>query len=325
MSRADSVGLAKQASLGTKQTTMEYFVPVESADISLNRETQEVEETVGHRFPTDMDYGTEFWEASLTGKARASSLPRLLSCYFGAPTTSATAEASAKSHAFDPVAASALVPHSMLLNRTDPATAITDLVWDAYGNSITLAVGVNDFLSFEGSLIGISNDDARPEPTVTLDTSPRFNFDEFTAYITVNGGAEAEFPLSSFSLTYSNNFETDNYVLGQRTLYALNEGNATAEVSFTVKGADMDDHYRRALIATPDNVKIRLVAEGSVIGTGVPYTLETTVYRCHYISAPANISASDRLTGIEVTARAAYSASDSKFVDVTVINTVASY
>lgn len=324
MSRVDSVGLAKQASVGTKQVTMEYYVPVESADVGLSRETMEVEETVGHRFPTDIDYGTEFWEASLSGKARASSLVRLLSMYFGAPTTSATAHAGAKQHLFNPVSAVSLVPHSVLFNRTDPSTAITDLVYDAYGNTLNLGVAVNDFVSFEAGIVGISNDDARPEPTVTLDTSPRFNFDECTAYISVNGGGETEIPLSDFSLSYNNNFETDNFVLGQRTLYALNEGNATADVTFTVKG-DMDDHYRRALLATPDAVKLRLIAEGAVIGTAVPYTFEITVYRCAYISAPAAISAADRLTGIEVSARAAYSSSDSKFVDVKVINTVTSY
>lgn len=324
MSRVDSVGMAKQAAFGTKQTTMEYFVPVESADPNLNRETMEVEETVGHRFPTDIDYGTEFWEASMSGKARLSSLPRMLSGFMGAPTTSATAEATAKQHLFNPVAASSIVPHSILFNRSDPSTAITDLLWDAYGNSLSLGVAVNEFLNFEATYVGKSNDDARPEPTVTLDTSPRVNFDEVTAFISVNGAAEVAAPLSSFSLNYSNNFETDNFVLGARTLYALNEGNASADVSFTVKDT-LSTHYRRALLADPANVKIRLLGTGALIGTGISYVFEVTVYRCHYLTAPAAISAAERLTGIEVSARAAYDTTASKFVDVRVINTVASY
>ena len=58
MARSDSVGLAKQTALGTKQTTMEFFVPVESAEISNNVETLEAEETIGTRFPTGVDYGS---------------------------------------------------------------------------------------------------------------------------------------------------------------------------------------------------------------------------------------------------------------------------
>ena len=58
MARSDSVGLAKQTALGTKQTTMEFFVPVESADVSNAVETLEAEETIGNRFPSGIDYGS---------------------------------------------------------------------------------------------------------------------------------------------------------------------------------------------------------------------------------------------------------------------------
>jgi hypothetical protein len=324
MSRVDSVGIAKQATAGTAQTTMEYFVPVESAEVAFNRETMEVEETVGHRFPTDIDYGTQFFEGTMSGRARAGSFPRVISAFLGAPTTS-TVVAGAYQHLFDPAAANkAPVRHSILFNRTDPDPAITDLVYDAFGNSLTVSVGVNEFLGFEAGFVGISNNDTRPEPTVTLDTTPRFSFDEFVAYITIGTGSETAIPISGFSLTYSNNFETDNFVLGQRTLYTLNEGNANAEVSFTPKTA-LATHYRRALLSDPENVKIRLVATGAMVTGSTPYSFEVTVPRMHYLSAPAPISAADRLTGIDVTARAAYNPSTSKFVEARVVNGVATY
>lgn len=79
------------------------------------------------------------------------------------------------------------------MNRTDPVNgAITDLVYDALGNELTIGVEANGFASYEASLLGLNNDNARPEPTVTLDTSTRFTFDTAKVYISVNGGAEEE-------------------------------------------------------------------------------------------------------------------------------------
>lgn len=323
MSRVDSVGLAKQAAAGSKQTTMEYYVPVETATFNSNHETESVEESVGHRFPTDIDMGTEYFTVGMTGKARAGSFPRVLSGYFGAPTTTAPT-AGVKLHTFDPATATSTVPHSILVTRKDPATPIVDLPYDAYGNTLSMSVGVNDWLSFDSSWVAISNDDSQSAPSVTLDSTPRFNFDECKAYITVNGGSETEVAVSGWSMNYSNNYATDNFVLGQRSLYSLTEGNATAEFTFTVK-EDLDGHYRRALLASPDNVKLRLTAIGSVISGAYNYQFEAIAYKLNYLSAPANVSAADTLTGVEVTARAAYDTGSSKFVTVSVQNTVTAY
>lgn len=320
--RSDSVGIAKQTVVGTKVTTPEYYVPVESATFESNHEIQTVEESVGHRFPTDMDVGTEFFGVTMAGKARAGSFPRILSGFLGAPTTS-TPGTGVKLHTFTPVSA-APVPHSLKVSRVDPSTPIIDLAYDAYGNQLTTSVAVNDWLSFDANWVAAANDDTQTAPTVTLDTTPRFNFDECKAYISVNGGSESEVKVANWSMTYSNNFETDNFVLGQRNLYALNSGNASAEFSFTIKEA-LNTHYRRALMATPDNIKLRLTATGSIIASALPFQFEVIAYKLNYLSAPAAVSATDRLTGIEVTARAAYDTSTSKFVEVSVQNAVTSY
>lgn len=329
--RSDSVGLAKQVALGTKQTTMEFFVPVESADISFNRETLEVEETSGLRFPSGIDYGTGYWEVGLSGAARAASLPRMLSAFMGAPTTSTPdvgAAPSGRNHAFNPVTGS-LVPHSILLNRTDPSAAITDLVFDSLGNQLTLSVAANGFLMFDAGFAGRDNDDARPEPSVTSDASTRWAFDQCHAYLTVDGGSEIEIPLASWSMQYNNNIDTSQVVLGQRTLYTIAEGNADASFSFAprdkVSTATLASHYRRALAADPAKNKLRLVATGATIGGAVAYKVEVTGWNLEYLTAPANINAADRLSMIEVNARAAYDTASSKFVTVDVVNTTASY
>ena len=72
MSRIDFVGLARQAGgKGDMEATMEYFVPVETANVTISRETLEIEETTGTRFPIGIDYGTRYFEVPLAGAPRA--------------------------------------------------------------------------------------------------------------------------------------------------------------------------------------------------------------------------------------------------------------
>jgi len=129
----------------------------------------------------------------LKGVVRPTSFPRLLSAYFGAPTTS-TPEGTAKKHLFG---AGTPVPHSVLVNRTDPSSAITDLLYDMVGNDLTISCEANGFVSFEAGLLGLNNDNTQSEPTVTLDSSTRFTFDQAKVYASINGAAEVEFKVSS--------------------------------------------------------------------------------------------------------------------------------
>lgn len=198
----------------------------------------------------------------------------MLSAFLGAPTTS-TPEGTARLHTFNPAAAGKEpVLHSLLVNRTDPANgAITDLIYDCMGNQLTLNVEANDYVRFEAGFIGLNNDDARPEPTVTADSSSRFTFDIAKVYMSVNGGAEEEIKVQNWSMTYSNNVDSDFVVLGSRNPYNIKEGNATAEFTFTPIDTTADtlvSHYRRALLNDPDSVKLRMVAEGDIISGATP-------------------------------------------------------
>ena len=338
MSRFDSVGLAKQTGsgaggLGTKNTTMEYFVPSESGSPGPNREQMEREETVGHRFPTEMQLGSRFFEPSFTGACRGGSLPRLLSGFLGDPLTTtpdAAAAPSARNHNFDPVARPTLRAHSILMNRTDPSPAITDLYWDALGQELSLSIDPNDWIAFEAAYVAREIDDTLAEPSVTFDATRRFAFYECKCYISVAGGAETEIKVANWGLTYNNGVPTDQLVLGSRSLYRIQEGNANAEVTFTPKGETASpnrllDFYRRLLADDPEELKIRLEALGPVIGGAVRHKVEVIVHACREIDAPADISAADLLTDIEVTARAEYKASTGKFVEGNVVNTVGTY
>ena len=327
MSRLDFVGIGKQAAFGTPQATPEYYVPVESAEFNQQAETLEQEETTGTRFPTRMERGSRYFEVPLLGAVRPASFPRIASAFLGAPTSSqpdAGGAPTAYSHLFDPAAAAGLVYHSVLGAREDPSTAFADLYTDAAGNELELSVEANGFVKFNAAMIaaGLTEDVAVPSPSTDL--SKRFTFDQAHAYVSVDGGAEAEVKVRSWSMSYGNGLDTSDVVLGSRSLNSLEEGNASA--SFTFRPAEaLEDHFRRALAADPEAVKLRLTATGALIGGAVSYKLEVIAYLLEYLSAPANISAAERLNAVEVQARAAYDDSASKFVTVELVNEVASY
>lgn len=327
MARRDSFGIAAQTDWGDANDTMEFFIPVESVDVSHNDETIEVDETTGTRFPSRIEKGTRYAELTVNGPVRAESFGRVLYATFGEPTTDGTNNP-AYVHTFDPAESDAHpLPVSMLVTRKDPVVPIVDLFEDAIVNTLSLTCEPNGYLSYSAQLVARDyTPDADPSPT--LDFSERFPFHRLTAYISVDGGQEEEIPLASWSMEYSNNIPTDAFVLGQRTLWEVSEDNADCSVTFSPR-TDLEEHHRRALADNPTAVKLRLEAEGADIGTGsVPdgsFRVEVILYLIEYTDAPASINAAERMNMIEITARAAYDDDNDKFVDVILENETAAY
>ena len=328
MSRVDSVDIARQTAKGTPNLVMGYFPPVESAGAPQQREAMEIEETLGHRFPSGAEYGTRYFESPWSGAVRVDSFPRILSAFLGNPVSSqpdAPGAPTVYSHLFDPAAAGAEPEWvSLLINRTDPDTAITDLLKDARGNELTITVEPNGYLKFDASFVALDVDQTRPEPVATRDSSQRFTFDKATVFMSVNGGAEVAIPVSSWSSTYSNNLVTDLAVLGSRVLFDLPYGNASCEAKFAPRSG-LSEHYRRAMLDDPESVKLRLLVEGAIAEGTSKFEFEHTVHLAQYIEAPAEITAGENLTGIEVSTRAAFDDAAGKFVTYRVQNKVADY
>lgn len=328
MSRFDSVGIAKQTGtgvggLGTKQTVPEYYIPVESASPGTNTDEMSREETLGHPFPTDREVGTQHFEPSMSGACRALSLPRLLSAFLGDPVTTSLEAGAAGRHVFDAVANTNPRAVSLLMTRKDPDTAIVDLLWDAVGQELALAVSTNDWFNFDASFVARDIDETLAAPTVTADLTRRFAFYECIAYVSVGGAAEAAVGIDDVTLTYTLDVPTDNNVLGSRRLFKIKPGNRSAEVTFTPK-EDLISYYRRAIATSPTNLKLRIEALGPIIAGTTQYRLEIIIHRVFETGAPADISAGDVLQGVEVSAAAAYDSAAGKFVTVTVQNAKAS-
>jgi hypothetical protein len=326
VSRLDRVTLQKQTALGTKNTTVEYTIPVEGCEPRLQRTEMTKEETDGTKFPTDQEYGTRFWEVPMSGAARVSSLPRILSGFLGPPTTTTPGGGvTSRKHSFDPVGKT-LVPLSGYVTRMDPSpTVINDLFWDMLGNDLTLAIAPNDWLSFDASFIARDRDPNQSTPSGSYDLSRRLAFHTFAAFISVNGAAEVAMPLERFSIAYSNGIPTDQPQLGSRLLYKVREGNVGATISFNPKSG-LDAHYARGVLdGDPDNVKVRLLATGPIIEGAIPYQVELIAYRAQYNDAPAPVAAGSTLDDLAVTARCAMDFTANKFVDVNVTNAVTTY
>jgi hypothetical protein len=327
MSRRDSLGIAAQYDWGQPMSTIEFYAPVESVDVSHNDETIEIEETTGTRFPSRIEKGTRYGELSVSGAVRSESFGRILYATFGEPTTVATADP-AFVHTFDPAAADAQpLPVSLLVSRVDPDPGIIDLFDDCIVNSLTMNCEPNGYLSYSATFVA-KDYESKAAPSPTFDFSERYPFHRLTAYISVDGGAEEEIPLGSWSMEYNNNIPTDAFVLGQRVLWELVEDNADCSVSFSPR-TKLNEHHRRALADTPEAVKLRLEAVGSDIGVGsVPdgeFRVEVILHLIEYTDAPASINAGERMNMIEISARAAYDDDAGKFIDVILENETEDY
>lgn len=332
MSRLDFVGIGKQTAFGTKNTTPTYYPPVETSDAAIQRASISSEETTGNRGTDRMAYGTSFWEVPMRGAVRAASFPRILSGFLGAPTTTTpdgTNAPTGRKHAWDAIAlAGALVPHSLYVVRKDSSPVVTDLVYDCYGNEMTISVEPNGFLTYECTWVGRDLDDTQSAPTPTRDSTTRWPFHQVKAYLTVNGGAETEVKVGQTTIRLQNSIDTGYEVLGSQRLSNLGVGNLGVEASFQVKETDLSAHYRRALLGTPDSVKLRLAAVGAKIGSApsaVFYTAEFTVALGEYTDAPLQVNAADRTKMIDVRMRGALDVATNKMFDCFVQNEVASY
>lgn len=323
MSRVDIYGLARQtAGKGTPVTTMTYFPPVERVEVRDQATDIEIEETQGNRFAAGLDYGTRFFTVAPTFIPRHSSFPRILSGFFGQPTTGA-AVSGVYPHVFD-VAAAGKIPewHSMFVVRADPAVDIIDLFTDCRGEELSVDVAANGYMRATARWLALTLDDTQPAPTPTTDASGRIKFPHALIYLD-DGGGEVAVACQSWGFTYTNGHDTDQAVLGSTELYDLPHGNATCQIRFTPRET-LSEHYRRALLTEPESIQVRMVANNG-LAAGNLREVEVIAYAMETTEAPADVEASEVLKMITVTGSVKYDTVTSKFIQATVKNTVASY
>lgn len=294
--------------------------PIATEEISLEREDMDLEETVGSRAPTAREYGGRVYEGDIELAARPDTFPVFLSMVLGAPVSTEVVTGVYR-HVWNPIAADIEpLPASIWTVNRDVTPNVVDKYVGAKGNEMSIEIEANGYLM---STIGVAAyllDQTATEPTgIAQDLTKKWAFHQVTAELAVGAGALASVPLLDFSLEYSNNIVTDLFNLGSKEVEALPPGNIEPEVTFT-PSRDIGEHYRRALLDTPEDVRLKLVAQGAII-TGVHrYALEVDLKRLQYIEAPVDIDAGETLTGVEVTAAPVLKESDNSFIEIAVVN-----
>ncbi|MFL5954791.1 MAG: hypothetical protein ACJ76I_11865 [Gaiellaceae bacterium] len=326
MSRVDKIGLAPQGAWGTKETVMTDFVPVATAAASPNRETLQMDETLGSRAASPLEYGTSFHQVGMELAPRPSSLGRILTSFKGLPATVAGAGPDVGSfvHSWSDPNAEA-IPHSILRVLEDPSPAIVDLFWDTIGNDYELSVAANDFLRIKPNWIGRALDQDQPVPVAAMDITKRWNFKQVVVYVSLNGAGETAIACRDFSANETNNVETDDAVLGSNMLFSLPEGNLDSTIKFAPRQT-LSAYYKEALKADPTTTKVRMVATGGLIpGTTKHFTLEQIAYCVEFTDAPADADASQVLRAIEMSGRVYQDPASGKVIETKLTNATASY
>lgn len=237
-------------------------------------------------------------------------------------------------HTYNPVGAGKRpLPASVWTdNKVELNPDIVDRYDYTFLNELGMSVEPNDFLLYTAGVIARRlTDQAGVMPTITRQASELslWAFNQVSAQLaipSIAAGAYQDHALANWSMTYGNNFNADNFGLGSLETRAIRPGNITLGLSLTAFDA-IELHYRRALLQTPEYVALKIVAQG------VQYNPTATLAankqfeeigidfkRLQYTEAPVNISATDVLVSIPITAQGAVTPAGA-LMDVWVQNT----
>lgn len=224
-------------------------------------------------------------------------------------------------HTWNPVAAGKVpLPATLWTINADVTPNIVDQYVGAKGNELSLEVEANGYLMATAGLVAAILNGGVAAPSASRDATKKWAFHQVTAQISVAGGALASVPLLSFGMSYNNNEVTDQFVLGSKEVDSIPDGNIEAEATFT-PGANIEGHYRRALLDTPEDVRLLLKAEGAALsGTTTKNTLSIDLKRLQYVEAPVDIDAGETLRSVEVTARPVLDEGSGNLLEVSIIN-----
>lgn len=308
MSRADALGFAPQPNLETAAATVVFSPPVTSEDISIDREDLEIDETLGTRAPGPQEYGGRIFGGTIEGALRPRSGGLILSGFWGNPTSTQPDVAGAPTvfeHVWDPIVNLPIFT-SIWTKNADVTPAIIDKYVGAVGNELGLSVEANDYMLFEAEYLARLLDITAPDPPMSRDTSGKWPFHKVTAEIGYGAGVYQSVALREFGMSYNNNLEDDQFILGSVNVDSIPLGDIEFEVTIRPT-RDIEAHYRRSLADTPEDVKIKLVAEGPVIITvgAVSYRhrFELEIHRLQTVEAPVDIDGGETLRDVEVTLR----------------------
>lgn len=326
MSRADQLGMAPQVDLDTTASAVAFSPPVTAEDIEIDREDLEIDETLGTRAPAAQEYGGRIFNGNVEGAIRPKSSGIVFTSFWGDPVSDQPAsvtDPTVYQHVWDPIVNDPRPITIWTVNNDPKPDPIIDKYVGALGSELTLTCEANDYYLFEAeylakSIVGLTP----PAPSMTRDTTGKWPFHQVTAQLAVGSGSYSTIKLREFEMSYDNNLEDDQFVLGSQDVDSIPIGNIECEVSFTPT-QDIEAHYRRSLADSPTDVRLKLTALGPIISNAYRYKLELEFHRLQTVEAPVEIDGEDPLRDVEVTANAVLNESTDKLITATLVNTYA--
>lgn len=329
MSKRDSFGISAQADWETAATTVAYSPPVNEVETDFDREEMEDEETLGGRAPVAVEYGGKIFKPQTSGSIRPASIGLVLASFLGPPVSTqpeATNAPNVWEHVFDPMAAGVLpLAISAWLRYGDithsDGSAVIDKFEQGIGNSLELAVEANNYYKFQAEYFFRRLITDAADPSMTRDAGRKFPFTKVGVEFAPIAGAYEVTPARNFQLSYSNELEDDQFVLGSDLVDSIPLGpTIEPELQFTPT-RDIAAHNRRALASEPESMKMRVTATGPEIAVGFNYGFTVELHRLQTMTAPIKLDGSETLRDVEVTAKPVLDEDTNKFITVTLTNT----
>ena len=321
MARNDYIALASQSAFGTASTTWAFFPPVTSCDLDGAQNLMEIEETTGSYAPEDLEYGTKDVSGNIELAARPDSLGAFLSMAFGEPTTTATVAAEVFSHVF--AVGTAPTYWSVLKVNADPSTDIVRSFQDVAIDSFGFTVAPNDYMQLTLGCMGTDFDLDATGTSVTRDSTPKFHFNHVAVQVALVGGSYADAATGELTGTITNGLDGENWQLGSRTRYDIKAYNRNANLDLLLLGNE-STYYAASLADTAAAYKLKVTCTGDTFHTAgeTPhkYALTFEFPRVQVASAPAPVSASDQMKGIEVSFRASSDPTTGDICNITLVN-----
>lgn len=324
MARSDRVGWGPQMDEDTATAVLAFSAPVNSFEKDVDQEELNYVETTGNRAPSDQEEGGRTYPLTMQGAARPRSFGSILSHFFGQPDSSqpdAVASPTVWEHSTDPLGAVVRPVPTSFWAKTDTSRIrgevpyMLDKFAGAIGNSLQINAAVNGYLVYNAGYAARTWIPDPPLPAFTQEAVRRWPFHEIYVEMAVGNDVLARIATKEWGFSFSNNLVMDEYILGQLDVDSLPLGDITGQVTFRPT-RNIIGHARRALAVTPEDFKLKLVAESKVLipGTTRPYKFELALERVQSMSAPVNIGAGDTLRDVEVSARYVFNEATGKLL-----------
>lgn len=318
--RTVDVGIAKEASRGTKEASADFWLPKQSLSVD-----DEVEQTVDESSIGVIEDATE---ATVTGKAATgeleanifdSSFGLLLLSALGSVSTSGPSESSVYTHTFT-VQQSA--QHQSLTLMVDDGNQ--DYSYPlAMIDSLGIDISLGQFAKYNAAFRSKVGETATHTPSYTSENHflPQHGSVKIASAVSGLSGA-SELDIRSVQLTINKNVEDD------RKLGSVDQAdilNKSFSVEGTIEIVFDDETFKTQMLAdTAQAMRIRLSNTDVTIGSTLNPQITIDLSKVKFGQFERNFNNGDVVTAT-VNFKALYKASESDMIEVELVNETSSY